>query len=48
MKQTLRNNGLSIVLFILFALSLTGQIVMGFKEYNDDLSNIINRRFNSR
>ena len=37
MQRTLRNNGLSIVLFILFFLSVAGQTTMGFKEYNDDL-----------
>lgn len=36
MRRILRDNGLSIVLFLLFFLSLTGQILTGHKEYNDD------------
>src|SRR5688500_14968524 len=34
--KTLRENGLSIVLFVLFALSLVGQYVSGWYEFNDE------------
>ena len=37
MKKFFRNNGLSIVLFGLFFLSLIGQYLTGWKEYNDGL-----------
>jgi hypothetical protein len=36
MREILRNNGLSIVLFTFFFLSLVGQYFTGFNEYNDD------------
>lgn len=36
MKRFFYNNGLSIVLFGLFLLSLTGQYLTGWKEFNDD------------
>jgi hypothetical protein len=36
MRRFFRENGLSIVLFGLFFLSLLGQSLTGFKEYNDD------------
>ena len=36
MRRILHENGLSIVLFGLFFLSLAGQSVTGLKEYNDD------------
>jgi hypothetical protein len=36
MKKLLRNNGLSIVFFLLFLLSLAGQIVSGLKEHNEE------------
>ena len=36
MKRKLRNNGLSIVMFLLFALSFGGQIVSGHHVYNED------------
>jgi hypothetical protein len=35
MKRTFHENGLSIVLFILFFLSLVGQYFTGFNEYNE-------------
>lgn len=35
MKKFLRNNGLSLVLFALFFLSLVGQFFTGQREYND-------------
>lgn len=35
-KRFFYNNGLSIALFILFALSLIGQYFTGFEEYNSD------------
>ncbi|MCO5236492.1 MAG: hypothetical protein M9933_09505 [Chitinophagaceae bacterium] len=36
MKRFFRNNGLSIVFLILFIISLTGQILTGFSEYNKE------------
>ena len=36
MRRILRENGLSIVLFLLFFFSLAGQSLTGHKEYNDD------------
>lgn len=36
MRRFWKENSLSIVMFGLFLLSLIGQIVAGFKEYNDD------------
>jgi hypothetical protein len=36
MKDFFRNNGLSIVMFLLFSFSLAGQSITGFMEYNDD------------
>jgi hypothetical protein len=36
MRRFFRDNGLSIVLFSLFALSLVGQFLTGCQEYNDD------------
>ncbi|HEX9988254.1 MAG TPA: DUF6766 family protein [Chloroflexia bacterium] len=36
MKNFFRNNGLSIVMFLLFFFSLAGQSITGFMEYNDD------------
>lgn len=37
MKNFIKNNSLSIAFLLLFALSFTGQIVFGFKEYNKAL-----------
>lgn len=37
MKTFLRNNGLSIVFFLLFIFTLIGQIIFGFKEHNKEL-----------
>lgn len=37
MKRYLRNNGLSICFFLLFAGSLLGQVFLGFKEHNKEL-----------
>lgn len=37
MKIFLRNNGLSVVFFLLFAGSIIGQIIFGFKEHNKEL-----------
>ena len=34
MKNFIRNNGLSIVFFLLFVFSMAGQIYFGFEEYN--------------
>ncbi len=36
MKRFFKNNSLSIVFWILFLLSLTGQVITGFKEYNKE------------
>ncbi len=36
MRKVLRDNGLTIVLFVLFALSLLGQSITGLSEYNDE------------
>lgn len=36
MKRFFRNNGLSLVLFALFAFSLVGQYFTGYHEYNED------------
>lgn len=38
MKRFLRNNGLSLAFFVLFILSIVGQIIFGFKEYNKELT----------
>lgn len=37
MKKWFRNNGLSIVLFWLFVLSLAGQVMTGLAEHNEDV-----------
>lgn len=37
MKQVLRNNGLSIVFFILFVVSFAGQIFTGLQEHNHEM-----------
>jgi hypothetical protein len=37
MKSFLKNNGLSITLFLLFALSLIGQIFTGIKQHNEEM-----------
>lgn len=36
MRRFIRNNSLSIVFFLLFILSLGGQIITGFREHNKD------------
>ncbi len=36
MGRFLRDNGLSVVMLVLFVLALVGQIATGHKEYNDD------------
>lgn len=36
MRNWLRNNGLSIAMFLLFAFSLVGQVVAGHRVHNDD------------
>ncbi len=36
MKRVLRNNGLSLAMFGLFALSIVGQSIVGEHEFNDD------------
>ena len=38
MKKFFRNNGLSIVFFILFLISLAGQIFTGLKEHNEEIA----------
>jgi hypothetical protein len=40
MKKLFRNNGLSIVFFLLFVLSLAGQVVSGQKEHNEALKEL--------
>jgi hypothetical protein len=40
MKKLFRNNGLSIVFFLLFLLSLAGQVVSGQKEHNEALKEL--------
>lgn len=37
MKKFLRNNGLSLVFFILFLMSLVGQVLTGFNEHNEEM-----------
>jgi hypothetical protein len=37
MKQFLKNNGLSVVFFILFLLSMVGQAVTGLKQHNEEI-----------
>lgn len=37
MKKLVRNNSLSIVFFVLFALTMIGQAYMGLQEYNEDM-----------
>jgi hypothetical protein len=39
-KKMFRNNGLSIVFFLLFLLSLAGQVVSGQKEHNEALKEL--------
>jgi len=36
MKRFLRDNGLSVVMIVLFALAFVGQVLTGHREYNDD------------
>jgi hypothetical protein len=38
MKKILRNNGLSIVFFILFLVSLVGQVITGMKQHNQEVT----------
>lgn len=40
MKRLFRNNGLSIVFFLLFVFSLAGQVTTGIAEYNQELSEL--------
>ena len=37
MKKFLKNNGLSIVFFLLFIFSIIGQIVTGLKQHNEEM-----------
>jgi hypothetical protein len=37
MKKILQNNGLSLVFFALFVLSLIGQVITGLKQYNEEM-----------
>lgn len=37
MKRFFRNNGLSVVMFLLFLFSITGQILSGMKEHNEEM-----------
>lgn len=38
MKKFLRNNGLSVAFFVIFLISLVGQIVTGQKEHNEEIT----------
>lgn len=38
MKNLLRNNGLSICFFLLFAGAMIGQVIFGFQEHNKELA----------
>ena len=38
MKQFIKNNSLSIVFVLLFLISLAGQVVTGFHEYNKTMT----------
>jgi hypothetical protein len=38
MKKFIRNNGLSLCFVLLFVLSLFGQVIFGFEEYNKELT----------
>jgi hypothetical protein len=40
MKKILKDNSLSIVFFILFLLSLFGQVIMGLQEHNDEIKEL--------
>jgi hypothetical protein len=40
MKKIFRNNGLSIVFFVLFVLSLVGQVIAGMKEHNEEMKEL--------
>jgi len=40
MKKLFRNNGLSIVFFLLFIFSLAGQVMTGMAEYNQELAEL--------
>jgi hypothetical protein len=37
MKSFFKNNSLSIVMFLLFAASLTGQVITGLKQHNEEM-----------
>jgi len=37
MKNVLKNNGLSIVFFLLFILSIVGQAISGLKQHNQEM-----------
>src|SRR5688500_3064474 len=37
MKQILKNNSLSLVFFILFLISMVGQVITGLKEHNSEM-----------
>lgn len=37
MKQFLKNNGLSLVFFLLFMITLCGQAITGLKEHNEEM-----------
>ena len=37
MKKLFLNNGLSIVFFLLFALTLVGQVFFGIQEHNKEI-----------
>ena len=37
MKAFFKNNGLSLVFFLLFLLSIVGQAITGFKQHNKEM-----------
>ena len=40
MKKVLKNNGLSIVFFVLFLISIVGQCITGLKEHNEEMKDM--------
>ena len=44
MQRFLRNNGLSLVLLVIFLSTLIGQSIAGFQVYNNDQRDHTNRR----
>src|SRR5688572_24694682 len=40
MKNWLKNNGLSIAFFVLFVISLVGQVITGLKQHNEEVKDL--------